>query len=167
VRVEVEHVGRVGCEQESVVDRPLADRVAATAQDGDVERVDLGLLEHLGVRDCTGSSLRERSPRDRGSDLLFEALQRPVAAALDLRRDPGQRHDRADRLAGPAELEAGHVALDAVVVSGERGRAGELDGAVLADQAAARDRRRGGERHRDERERDEAEDSTHGFPPSI
>ena len=35
-----------------------------------------------------------------GCDLPLEALQRPVAAALDLGRDAGQRHDRADRFAG-------------------------------------------------------------------
>ena len=47
--VEVEHLGRVGREEEAVVARPLADLVAAALQHGDVEGVDLRLEEHLGV----------------------------------------------------------------------------------------------------------------------
>ena len=84
----------------------------------------------------------------RRRDLAFEALQRPVAAALHLRRHAGQRHDRADLLALTAELERRDVALDAVVIRGERRRARQLDRAVHADQTPARDRGRGHDRDR-------------------
>ena len=47
-RVEVEDLGRVGREAEAVVRGPLADRRRATAQDGDVEGVDLDLHQLLG-----------------------------------------------------------------------------------------------------------------------
>ncbi len=61
LRVEVEHLRRVGREQEAVVDRPATDRVTAAAEDRDVERVDLHLLEHFGVvGDGAGGRRRTR-----------------------------------------------------------------------------------------------------------
>ena len=143
-RVEVEHLGRVGREQEAVVDRPLADRVAAALQDGDVERVDLRLEEHLArvarlaARGRVGERLAPGGATSRSSRCSVQSPPRSTFGG-----HAGQRHDRADLLALPGELERRHVALDAVVVRGERRRARELDRAVLADQAAARDRRRG------------------------
>jgi hypothetical protein len=137
--VEVEHLGGVGRQQEPVLDRPLADRVAATPQHGDVERVDLGFEENLGVaraQRCAGRL--ERSVVVGHRDLLLQALQGPVAAALDLGGDGGQRHDRPDLLALAGELEGGHVALYPVVVGGERRGAHQLDGAVLTHQPTAR-----------------------------
>ena len=92
----------------------------------------------LAAASSAASAARRRRLRGRRRDLRAEALQRPVAAPLDLGRDVGQRHDRADRLALAGELERRDVALDAVVVGGQRRRAGELDGAVLADEPAAR-----------------------------
>ena len=89
---------------------------------------------------------REREALGR-CDLTLESLQRPVAAPLDLRRNAGQRHDRADFFALAGELERRDVALDAVVVRRQRGRARETDGPVLADQAPARRRRRGSHRN--------------------
>ena len=80
--------------------------------------------------------------------LLGQALEGPVAAAHHLGRDVGQRDDRADRLALAGELERRDVALDAVVVGGERRGLGELDRAVLADEAAAgAGGQRGGDEH--------------------
>ena len=135
--VEVEHRRRVGRQQEPVVDGPLADLGAAALQDGDVERVDLR-LDRITCRARSPPPAWPRRRRTSASlgrrDLALEPLQRPAAAALDLRRDAGQRHDRSDLLALPAELERRDVALDTVVVRGERRRARELDGAVLADQ---------------------------------
>ena len=71
-------------------------------------------------------------------DFTSEPLQGPVAAAYDRRRHIGQRDDRSDLGALPDELERRDVALDAVVVRGQRGRAHQLDRAVLADEPTAR-----------------------------
>ena len=76
--------------------------------------------------------------RDGWRDLAREPLQRPVAAALDGGRHRRQRHDRPDLLALAGELERRDVALDAGVIRRQRGRADQLDRAVLAHQAAAR-----------------------------
>ena len=60
-----------------------------------------------------------------------------------------QRDDRAHLLALPGELERRHVALDTVVVGGQRGRADQLDRAVLADEPpAGAGRHRGGDGQR-------------------
>ena len=80
-----------------------------------------------------------------------------------LRRHVGQRHDRADRLALAVELERRHVALDPVVVRGERGGARQLDGAVLADQPAARTGRGG--RRRDQTDHHEQSADGSGDDP--
>ena len=52
--VEVEYLGRVGREEEAVLQRPLADLVAAAGEDRDVERVDLRLEDDLNssVESC-------------------------------------------------------------------------------------------------------------------
>ena len=83
--------------------------------------------------------------------LADEALEGPVAALLDARRDPGERRQRAERAAAAGELEGGDVVLRAVVVGGQRRRAQQVDRAVRADQAAAGEGRRG--RQRDDEER--------------
>ena len=58
---------------------------------------------------------------------------------------PGSGMMRAERAAAAGELERGDVVLDAVVVAGEGGRAQQVDGAVGADEAAAGERRAGGD----------------------
>ena len=88
-----------------------------------------------GVGAARGGRERDRARRRR--HLLGQALQGPVAPSHHLGRHVGQRDDRADRLAVAGELERRHVALDAVVVGGEGRRLGQLDRAVLADEAAA------------------------------
>ena len=81
--------------------------------------------------------------------LLRQALERPVAGPGDLGGHVGQRHDRPHLLALARELEGGHVPLDAVAVGRERGRAGQLDRAVLAHEpAAGPGRRRCPQHHR-------------------
>ena len=120
-----------------MVERPLADRVAAALEHRDVERVDLRLEQHLGVAVAGRGPATSAAPPRRRRHLAREPLQRPVAAALHRRRHAGQRDDRADLLALAGELERRDVALDAVVVRGERRRAHQPDRAVLADQAAA------------------------------
>ena len=65
------------------------------------------------------------------------ALLPRLATALDGGRDVGQRDDRAHLLPLARELERRHVALDAVVVRRQGGRAHQLDGAVLTHQAGA------------------------------
>ena len=120
-----------------MVERPAADRVAATTQDRDVESIDLRREQHL--RFVGGSPRRGRGRlEDWRCDLAGEALQRPVAAAFDLRRHARQRDDRADLFTDAGELEARDVALHTVVVRGERRRAHELDRPVLAHETAAR-----------------------------
>ena len=68
-----------------MVERPLADLVAAAAQDDDVERVDLGLEQYVRalVERLFAAGLGEQSWGQR--DLLRETLQGPVATALHLR----------------------------------------------------------------------------------
>ena len=116
-----------------------ADLVAAALEHGDVEGVDLRLEDHLGVAaPASASPVARKAPSSaRRRHLLGEALERPVAAADHLGGDVGERDDRADLLALAGELEAGDVALDAVVVGGEGAGLGQLDGAVLADEATA------------------------------
>ena len=69
--------------------------------------------------------------------LALEALQRPIAAALDLRWHAGQRDEGAELAAAALELEGRDVVLDAVAVAGEGGRAAEVDRAVGADEPGA------------------------------
>ena len=85
--VEVEHLGRVGGEEEAVLDGPRPHLVAAALEDGDVEGVDLRLEDHLGARRrVVGAAPAARSPSSSGRrDLLGQALQGPVAAALHRR----------------------------------------------------------------------------------
>ena len=85
--VEVEDLGRVGREPEAVVRGPRADLVGAALEDGDVERVDPDLHEDLGAvaRPRPPAASARRSGLRLG--LADEALERPVAALLDARRD--------------------------------------------------------------------------------
>ena len=98
---------------------------------------------------------------DRRPHLLLEPLERPVAAPLHVRGHAGQRHDRAHLGALAGELEVRHVALDPVVIGGERARARELDGPVLAHEPAARPRGGGREQHRYGDEHPEQRDPSH------
>ncbi len=58
--VEVEHLRRIGWQEVAVVPRPSTDRIAATLEHRDVERIDLGREEHL------------RRGRQRGRSVLRE-----------------------------------------------------------------------------------------------
>ena len=94
--VEVEHLRRVGRQQEAVGTRPVADRPAAALEHRDVERVDLG-VEQL-TRRCGrlgGLNASETGVLHDRVHLAHQALQGPVAAPLDVGRHAGQRHDRA------------------------------------------------------------------------
>ncbi len=64
VGVEVQDLRSIGTQEEPVVQRPPADLVPATAQDGDVQRVDLGLEQHLG-RGRAGPAPPSRPARPR------------------------------------------------------------------------------------------------------
>ena len=110
VRVEVEHLGRVGREEEPVVDRPLTDRVTATAQDGDVERVDLRLLHHLGASPAR-STRRRRRTRPAGP----AARPRAAAAAGSSRRRA--RPSSGCRAAGTIEPTDSPVPLNSKLVT--------------------------------------------------
>src|SRR5262249_27866301 len=105
-RVEVEHLRRVGREQETVIDSPLAHCVAAALQDREVERVDLRLLQYFdAVRPMARVGHQRGLLERRRRDLTLEPLQGPAAAALDLGRNARQRDDRADLFALTGELE--------------------------------------------------------------
>ncbi len=138
--VEIEHLGRIRRQPEAVVLGPAADLVGTAAQDGDVERVDADLHQHLCLV-AGGAGGEDRGLRDR-LGLADEALEGPVAALLDLRRDPGEWRERPERPAAAGELERGDVVLLAVVVARQRRRAEQVDRAVRPDQPAAGQHRR-------------------------
>ena len=91
--VEVEGLRRVGREPEAVLGRPLADGRAAAPEDGDVQGVDLDLLEDLGGPLRTGRTAHRVEPRPRWVRLADETLERPIAPALDRGRDAGERYE--------------------------------------------------------------------------
>ena len=66
LRVEVEHLRRVGGQGEAVLVRPLRHDLAAAREDGDVERVDAHLLEHLDLAGRRRSAAAARTPRAAG-----------------------------------------------------------------------------------------------------
>ena len=122
--------------------RPLADGCTATAKHGDVESVDLRFEEDFDAGSRRG--LRARGLRDSQEawlGLAHEPLERPVAASLDVRRHARERHEAAELAAASRELERGDVVLHAVVVARERRGPKQVDRAVGADEAAARQRR--------------------------
>ena len=102
IGVEVEDLGRIGREAESVFRRPLADLGRAALEDRDVQGVDADLHDHLGAGSCAQRSVEEHGLRVRLAD---EPLEGPVAALLDARRNPGQRGERAERATAARELE--------------------------------------------------------------
>ena len=73
--------------------RPLADGRAAAPEDGDVQGVDLDLLEDLGGPLRTGRTAHRVEPRPRWVRLADDTLERPVAPALDRGRDAGERYE--------------------------------------------------------------------------
>jgi hypothetical protein len=111
---------------------PSADGLTAALEDGDVERVDLHLHEDLRVFARTGRCECGRREHSALCDLGLtdEALERPVAAFLDQRRDGGERYQRAELPATALELERGDVVLDAIVVAREGRGAQQVDRAV-------------------------------------
>src|SRR5437867_5659616 len=140
-RVEVEDLGGIRWETEAVLGGPASDRLAAAAEDRDVERVDLHLHQDHRVR-C------RRRERDGAADrelrdlrLADEALERPVAALFHGGGNTWQGNERAELPASALELERRDVVLDAVVVAGEGRRPEQVDRAVGADQARAGRRR--------------------------
>ncbi len=131
--VERQHFGRVGGGRS----RDRAHVPTSTAppfEDRDVERVDLRLEEHHRTARPRCPPRRARpEPAATVSRINRCSVQSPPL--IDLRRDAGERHDRADLGGvGARELERGHVVLDPVVVRGERRGAREADGAVRGDE---------------------------------
>ena len=121
-----------------------------------------GLEDHLGLGRVGGRARGgELLEPKRRLHLLLEPLQRPVAAPLHVGGHAGERHDRAHLGTLAGELEVRHVALDPVVIGGERARARELDGPVLAHEPAARTRGSGREQHRYGNEHPEQRDPSH------
>ena len=134
--------------------RPLPDLGAAALQDGDVERVDArGEDDLCRGGNCGLCGAEGEAVESRGSGFADQPLEGPVAAALDLVRNAGQRDERAELAAAARELERRDVVLDAVVVASEGRRAEQIDRAVRPDEARARrgGLRRGGERGDDRR----------------
>ena len=120
----------------------MADLVAAAAQDGDVERVDAGLEQHLGAGRA-GAAGEVECGLGRGIRLADEALEGPVAAANDIGRDAGERGDAAERAATARECEGRHVVLHAGVVTGKGRGAQQVHRTVRADEPATGGRGRG------------------------
>jgi hypothetical protein len=99
---------------------PLADLIRPAAKDRDVERIDLDLHELLrGTRSGRRGEPEEAVLGDR-IGFANEALEGPVAALLDLRGDPGEWRQRAERPTATGELERRDVVLIAVVVARQR-----------------------------------------------
>jgi hypothetical protein len=69
--------------------------------------------------------------------LALEPLERPVAAAFDLRGHAGQRDEGTELAAAALELEGGDVVFDAVAVAGKGGCAAQIDRSVGADEPGA------------------------------
>src|SRR5207237_4147497 len=124
--VEVEDLGSVRGQPESMILGPGPDLIAATLEDRDVQGVDADLQDHLGVT-RGGRGTERESLWSRRISFPDEALQGPVAAALDLGGDAWQRDDGAELPAAARELERRDVVLDAVVVGGECGGAEQVD----------------------------------------
>ncbi len=146
--VEVEHLGRVRRQEEAVLAGPVPDRGPATLQHDDVERIDLGLQDHLSpVLRRTGRGGRERERLGLWLGFLHQTLERPVTAPDHLRRNAGQRDDRTELPLAAGELERCDVVLDPLVVSGERRGSNERDAPIGVDEPTARPCRRGDEQY--------------------
>ena len=117
-----------------MIGRPCADIVSAAAQHGDVESVDADLEDYLGAGGLRRSSILRKGSEVWRIGLAHEALEGPVAAALDGGRHARQRNDRAELAAATSELECGHVMLHAVVVAGESRRPQQVHSAVGPDE---------------------------------
>ena len=129
---------------------PVDDRLTAPLEHGDVERLDLHLLDD-------DRSAPERLPApvalSRGNchgwrEFAFQSLQRPRTRLGDRCRDRRQRHDPSDVGDGAGEGEARDVVLDTARPGDEGRRLGEANVAVGRDQAAARERLSRLENHR-------------------
>ena len=136
--VEVQHLRGIGREPEAVLPSPDRHVRAASPEHGDVERVDLLLDQDLGgIGESIGGG---ESPGggDLGCRLSHQPLERPRAALLHVRGDTRQRDQRAElTAAGAIEFERGDVVLFAVVITGERGGAAQVDRPVGADKPGA------------------------------
>jgi hypothetical protein len=78
----------------AVLAAPLKYLLARSLEHGDVERLDLHLLDHLGAARRGGGPIRGELDR-LGMRLTLEPLERPRAALLDFGGDRRQRHDPA------------------------------------------------------------------------
>jgi hypothetical protein len=94
LRVEVEDLGGVRREEEAVFARPVPDRRPAALEHDDVERIDLGLQDHLRPILRRAGGRRERERLGLRLRLLHQTLERPVAAADHLGRHARERDDR-------------------------------------------------------------------------
>ncbi len=165
VRVRLDVRARLAVEREVVLLAPLDHLLRRALQHGDVDRLDLGLLQHLGGlgRPAACDTGGEQSLVLHRRELEVEALQRPAPGGDDLRRHRGQGHHPAHSRRRALVGEAGDVVLDAVVPGDHGGGAGEAHRAVGGDQAAAG---RGGQRGDTEQRRGDTgaadEPSQHG-----
>ena len=122
---------------------PLPDSGRPAAQDRDVERVDADLHELLGRRGGHRRSGSERVERGDRIRLANEALERPVAALLDARRDPGERRQRPEGPTAAGEPEGRDVVLLAVVVRRQGRGLEQVHRPVRPDEPAAGEGRAG------------------------
>ena len=137
LRVAEQVVLRLRRQQEPVVLAPLDHGLAAALEHGDVERLDLHLLDDDG-----GRRRGHRRPGIEGKDLgrvelALEALQGPPPRGLDARGNRGQRHDPPNVRAGARVRKARDVVLDTAAPCDERRRLVEANVAVGRHQTAA------------------------------
>ena len=145
--------------QEPVVRAPVDDRLATALEDGDVERLDLHLLDDdAAARSARRVRRRGELQHGRRREFPLQSLQRPGARLGDRRRDRGKRHDPSHVADRAGVGEAGDVVLDAAGPRDECGRLGEPHVAVGRDQPSAGERLpglqddRGGNTHAGEQE---------------
>ncbi len=138
--VEVEHFGCVGGQQEPVLQRPLPDLVT-TARSTVMSSASISVSSRISTSAAARAvaavvSLPHRQVR---RDFLGQALQSPIACrAATFVGTSGSGTMEPTDSPSPENWNARHVALDTVVIGGERRRAHQLDRPVLADEPTAR-----------------------------
>src|SRR5207245_4052097 len=101
--IEVEHFGGVRRKTEAMVGRPGRHVGTTTLEDGNVESVDAHFLQYRSARG------QRRSFKPGRLRLARQPLQRPIAAALNVRGHARERNERAELAAAALELESGDV----------------------------------------------------------
>ena len=151
LRVEVEHLGGVGGEAEAMGGRPFADGVAPPLRTVRSSASIFAVIRTWAASSAAADAAGDAAESRTRARLADQALEGPVAALHDARRDAGQGSDRAELAAAAGELEGGDVVLDAVVIARERRRPEQVDCAVRSDQAAAGEGRGGRQEDRQRR----------------